>query len=164
VDRNVAIGIIDLAIGVVGFWFTFLGLQRTKNALDASRHATRQTLEIMSDRLTMSDISAVQGNIREIQVALRGSRYESALIRAQATRIRLHQLRSRPGFSDDDRRAQILQMTVHLTKLEDRLERVLADPSLSFSVPSANRLLAGFVVDLAVWSEEVRFAERSTEP
>lgn len=96
-------------------------------------------------------------SIRAVQTALRGNRYETALIQVQAVLDQLYALRSRPGFESDDRHASIQEIVVQLAKLRNRLESKIATASVSLSVPNANNMLAEFGSTLSIWSEELRF-------
>ena len=158
-NHMLLIALLELLIGVVGFGLTIYELRKTKSAVEASKQATRQTLRGMSERLTISDVALIQASLREIQVALRGNRWESALIRIQETRATLHQLKEREGFTGDARRTEMQEMIVRLRKLQDRLERKLGDPGASLSVKAANSLLSDFIDHLSEWGEQIRFME-----
>ena len=151
------IGLLEVLIGIVGFGLTIYGLRKTRSSVEASKQATRQTLQAMSDRLTIADIALIRTSMREIQVALRGNRWESALIRIQETRATLHQLKEREGFTGDVRRTEMQEMIVRLRKLQDRLERKLGNPDASLSVMAANSLLSDFIDRLSEWGEQMRF-------
>jgi hypothetical protein len=155
------LGLLDLLIGLVGFTFAIIELRKTRNALEASQEATRQTLQNMSDRFTISDISLILGSLREIQVALRGNRLEAALIRTQETRKYLQQLKSRRGFTSNERRVGIQGTVLHLAKLQDRMEKKLAEPNANFSIPNANLKLSALIDLLSEWAEEIRFTQRN---
>lgn len=154
---------LELIITAIAFGFTIYEIRRTKNSVEASRAATEQTIQLMSERSTIADITLIQGSLREVQVALRGMRYEAGLIRLQTIREKLNELRDRKGFTSEGRRTEIQDMVLNLTKLENRLERKLANPNLGLSVPNANNLLGNFMNELSQWNDVIRFQERSSE-
>ena len=158
-----SVGLLDLIIGAIGFAFTILELRRTKSAVAASKAATERTLEKMSDRLTIADVTLLQSTLREVQGALRSERYETAVIRTQECRKLLHQLKARRGFSSSSRLAQIQQMLTRLAKLQARIEKRLGDSSATVSIARANDVLSNFIVQLSEWSEQITLDQRSQD-
>ena len=154
---------LELILTIIGFGITIFELRKTKNAVDASKKATEATIKLLSDRSTISDISIILiSSYHETQTALRGSRYEAALLRLQDLREKLHGLRSRDGFTNDERLASIRTIVFALKKMQDGLELYVANPEqINFSVPRFNSKLGDFASQLATWHEEMYYLHRS---
>jgi DNA-binding transcriptional MerR regulator len=155
---------IDLILTLLGFGFAIIEIRRTKSAVIASKEASEKTAQLLSDRSTISDIATIINGLRETQTALRGNRYEAALLRLQDLREKLHELRHREGFTSDDRLTEIQSMVFSLSKLQDTLEHSLStsDPS-KVSVPRSNRLLSECGVQISGWREEMHYIDRSNQ-
>jgi len=155
---------IEIILTIIGFGVTLIELRRTKSAVYAAKAATEKTIQLLSDRSTISDISVILISLRETQTALRGSRYESALLRLQDLREKLHGLRSRDGFKNAERLENIQAIVFALKKMQDGLEVYLANPeTIRFSVPRYNSQLGDFASQLATWHEEMHYIDRSEQ-
>jgi hypothetical protein len=121
-------------------------------------------VKTVSARQTISELADMRSGLRAIQTALRGGRFETALIQTQAIVEQLHGLRGRTGFESDERHAAIQTIVVQLAKLRNRLEQKIAAPDVLMSVPNANNMLSEFGGTLSVWSEELRFSTEEERP
>src|SRR5687768_11687616 len=113
---------LDTILTLLGFLIAIIEIRRTKRAVLASKEATNRTIQLLSDRSTISDLATIIIVLRETQTALRGNRYEAAVLRLQDLREKLHELRHREGFTSDDRLTEIQSMVFSLSKLQDTLE------------------------------------------
>src|SRR5688572_25452908 len=143
---------IDVLLSLIGFGFTWWQLLRTRRSAEAARTAATHAVAAVAHFDTVADIASAQAGLREIQVALRGQRYETALLRAQTIRELLHRLRSRPGFEDEARQVSIQSMVMSLRKLQDAMEQRLAEPEKAFSARVTNKGLADSAVELGSWA------------
>lgn len=151
---------IDFVITVIGFIVLWIQIVRTKRVATATKEATQQTIALMAERNTIFDIASISTSCREVQTALRGERYETALIRAQTVRNQLVRLRQRPGFLENDERlTHIQEMVAGLKRLQEALEKKVEEPDLQISSSSANRKLGDYMQQLSEWAEQ--FASRS---
>lgn len=155
---------IEMILTIIGFLITLIELRRTKNAVEASKRATERTMQLLSDRSTISDIAIILVSLRETQTALRGGRYEAAVIRLQDVRDKLFGLRNREGFKNDDRLQQIQEMIFALKKAQDSIEVYLSQPDKGkIQIARHNNQLAEFTSLLSGWNDEMQYAQRSTE-
>jgi F0F1-type ATP synthase assembly protein I len=149
--------VVGILLSLLGFGVTWVQLIRTRNAAEAAERAATAAAEAIGRVDTVADIASAIAGLKEVQLALRGARFETALLRAQTLRESLHRLRTRTGFSADQRQARIQKMVTDLRKLQDTMERLLADPSLPFTAAATNKILADAAAELSTWSEELRF-------
>jgi hypothetical protein len=154
---NLVLAIFGILVSLAGFGITLYQLRRTRTVVEAAEAATTTALASLSARLTISELADMRGGLRAIQTALRGARYETALLQTQPIIEQLHGLRSRTGFDSDERHMGIQDVVVQLAKLRNRLELKIAVPETVISVPKANNLLSELGSTLSVWSEELRF-------
>jgi hypothetical protein len=155
---------IELILTILGFVLTLIELRRTRSAVNASKRATERTIRLLSDRSTISDISIILMSMREAQTALRGSRYESALLRLQDLRERLYGLRSRDGFTNEKRLEDIQTIVFSLKKMQAGLELYLSNPvEVRVSVARYNSQLGDFASQLATWHDEMYYVDRSAK-
>ena len=153
---------IELILTILGFLLTLIELRRTKSAVEATKNATEGTIQLLTERTTISDIAVILISMRETQTALRGNRFEAALIRIQDLREKLFALRSRDGFKSDDRLQNIQEMVFALKKMQDSIESYLSAPEkYKIHVPRYNNQLAEFTGLLSSWREEVHNTKRS---
>jgi len=148
---------VSIILSIVGFAIVWLQLRKTAGAAEAAARASKAAIEAIGHADTISDVSAVQAGLREVQVALRGKRYEAALLRAQVLRESLARLRSRKGFEGDERQGRIQKVITDLRILQDKMERVLEDSSGEFSAAVANKTLADAATEMSSFIEELRF-------
>ncbi len=161
---NWAVANAEMILTVIGFLITLIELRRTKNAVNASKKATEHTMQLLSDRSTISDIAVILVSLRETQTALRGGRYEAAVIRLQDVRDKLFGLRNRDGFKNDDRLQQIQEMIFALKKAQDSIEIYLSQPDKGkIQIARHNNQLAEFTSLLSGWNNEMQYTQRSTE-
>jgi len=108
---------------------------------------------------TLSDIAAVQSGFHELQVALRGKRYEAVLIRSQHLREILARVRTRGGFATEKRQLRVQRMVTDLRKLQDVMEIIILKPEAAddFSPAAANKSLGNAAAELGSWIEELRY-------
>jgi hypothetical protein len=155
---------LDTILTLLGFVFAIYEIRRTKSAVIASKQATEKTIQLLSDRSTISDIAMIITGLRETQTALRGNRYEAALLRLQDLREKLHELRHREGFRSAERLLEIQTIVFSLKKLQDGLETSLSTSSTNkVSVPRSNSLLAEFAAQISGWREEMHYMDRSNQ-
>ncbi|HEY6329221.1 MAG TPA: hypothetical protein VI756_07780 [Blastocatellia bacterium] len=154
---GVVLSLVSTLISIAGFVILWVQTKKARDAAEAAKEATQAAIQAISDTDTVSDLARVNSGLKGMQVALHGDRYETALLQAQELRERLHQLRVRRGFESEERRTQIQSMVASLRKLQDKLERKIREPEVTFSVPSANQTLADYVTEVSGWMEEVRF-------
>ncbi len=154
---------LDTILALLGFGFAIYEIRRTKRAVIASKEATEKTIQLLSDRSTISDIATITNGLRETQTALRGNRYEAALLRIQDLRGKLHALRSREGFKTETRLTEIQGMVFSLKRMQDSLEMCIATATTEkFSIHKNNNQLADFVTLISGWDEEMHYLDRST--
>ena len=154
---NLALAILGIFISAGGFAITVLQIKKTRTAVDAAESATRGAISGLSARLTVTELADMRSGLRGIQTALRGQRYETALINTQVLIEQLSALRLRSGFDTQSRHAEIQAIVAQLAKLRNKLEQRIAVPSTALSVPKANNILAEFGGTFSVWAEELRF-------
>lgn len=99
----------------------------------------------------------MRSSLRAIQTALRGGRYETALLQTQGIVEQLYGLRTRDGFNSTERHASIQDLIVQLAKLRNKLEQKVGTPETPLSISAANNLLADMGTTLSGWGEELRF-------
>lgn len=154
----------DTFLTLIGFGFAIYEIRKTKSAVNASKEATQQTIQLLSDRSTISDIATIINGLRETQTALRGNQYESALLRIQDLRERLHALRNRDGFKNEERLSQIQGMIFSLKRTQDALEQYIhTNNAEKFSVVKNNNQLSEFAAQIAGWHEEMYYLNRSSK-
>jgi hypothetical protein len=150
----------QIFLSIVGFGLAIYEIKRIKNSVEASKIATDKAFASMSDRSTIADIATIQSGVREIQIALRGERYEAALLRCQAVMENLIQLRSREGFSNNEKQSEIQGMVVNLLKLQKQLEQVM-NGEIKCSISTINDKLNILFTSLTSWGEELKFSRGS---
>lgn len=152
----------ELLLTIIGFAITLIELRRTKSAVYASKKATEETIALLSDRSTISDVANILASLREVQTALRGKRFEVALIRLQELREKFYALRNREGFKSDERLQKIQEIVFALKKMQDSIEVYFSEPDKSkIPVSRYNNRLADFASQLSGWKEEVHYTQRS---
>jgi hypothetical protein len=155
---------LDTILTLLGFLIAIIEIRRTKSAVMASKEATDRTIQLLSDRSTISDLATIIIVLRETQTALRGSRHEAALLRLQDLREKLYELRNREGFKSEERLTEIQGMVFSLRKLQDTLEQSLSTSSPSkVSVRRSNSLLSDYGVQISGWREEMHYIDRSNQ-
>lgn len=161
--KNWVFSHLELILTLIGFVLTIVEIRRTKSAVVATKKATENTIQLLSDRSTISDVTSIRDSFREIQTSLRGKRFEAALIRIQELREKLYELRSREGFKSDERLQQIQEIVFGLKKMQDSIEAHISEPNkFTIPVPRYNSKLADFASQLSSWREEVHYMQRST--
>lgn len=160
---NLILSVVGIVVSAAGFVITVVQVRKARSTIEAAESATKTAIGNLSARLTIFEIADMRGAIRGVQTALRGERYETALLQLQVIIDQLHALRSRPQFENDVRHAAIQEIVVQLAKLRNRLELKTATPTTPLSVPSANNLLAELGSTMIGWSEELRFTTNEEE-
>jgi hypothetical protein len=104
-------------------------------------------------------MATVQSGLHEVQVALRGKRYEAALIRSQHLRETLARVRTRAGFEGSKRQVRVQKMVTDLRKLQNVMEAIIAKPESAeeFSPADANKAFGNAAAELGAWIEELRY-------
>jgi hypothetical protein len=148
---------LSILLSLLGFAIVLLQLRKTRGAADAAKVASNQALQAMSNSDTISNLATIRERINKVQLALRGSRYEAALIEIQTLREGLYQLRSRRGFATDERKIDIQGMVTFLSKFQDYLERHLEDSKYEVPKRDMNNKLAEYATNLSEWMERMRF-------
>lgn len=150
---------ISVVLSTLGFGVTWWQLARTRKVAAAARDAAKLALDSVGRADTLSDIATVQSGFHEVQVALRGGRYETALLRSQHLREILAKVRTRNGFEDEKRQIRMQKIVTDLRKLQDVMEGILAEPEKgeSFSATAANKILGNAAAELATWIEQLRY-------
>lgn len=162
--RNWLISNFETVLTVFGFLLTLIELRRTKNSVEASRKATKETITLLSERSTISDIAIALAGLKEIQTALRGSRFETTLIKIQELRERLYTLRNRAGFKSEERLIKIQEIILSLQKMQEAVENNLSKPeNYKIPIPRFNNKLAEHATQLANWREELHYTKRSDD-
>lgn len=152
------LGLLNLILAVAGFGILLRQVHKARSAAEAAEQATERVREAIIDRETLLDVTAIRGMFHRTQEALRGSRYETALLHVQALRESLYQLRSRRGFQENsERRADIQAIVVTLARYQKNLERRIADDTTAVKVAAMNTALAQFAGTFAEWGEQHRF-------
>jgi hypothetical protein len=152
---------ISLILTATGFIITIVQLSRTKKAVDATNKATKNTLLLLKDRSSIEDVSHLINGFREIQTALRGNRFETALIRIQDLRMKLFELRGKDYFKNKQKLENITSATFDLKKMQDNLEKKIRHIELEIPVPKYNMTLAELISKMSEWQEEIRYLDRS---
>jgi hypothetical protein len=154
----------DTVLTVLGFIIAIIEIRRTRSAAIASKKATEKTVQLLSDRSTISDLATIIIVLRETQTALRGNRYEAALLRLQDLREKLYELRNREGFTSEERLTEIQSIVFSLSKLQDGLENSLSTSGPNkLSIPRSNKLLSEYGVQISGWREEMHYIDRSNQ-
>lgn len=153
---------LSILLSLAGFAILWRQTWKARTAAESAKRATDHAITAMSDTDTISDLATIRTGMKGVQVALHGSRYETALLQSQSLRETLHQLRSRRGFATDDRRIQIQSMVTSLKKLQDSLEKKLEDSEFQMTVRHANNMLSDYTADVSAWMEEMRFLRGGT--
>src|SRR5687768_15516300 len=109
---------IGIVLSLIGFAITWIQLARTKKAAVAAHEAAVDAKDAVARVDTVADIASAQAGIKEVQVALRGRRFETALLRSQSLREILFRLRKREGFEGEERQAVIQKMVTDLRSLQ----------------------------------------------
>ncbi|MCI0489528.1 MAG: hypothetical protein L0229_23305 [Blastocatellia bacterium] len=156
IDENS--GVLSIILSLIGFIILAIQTRKARSAAESARLATEDVIRSVSHIDTISDLARIRSEMNNIQLALRGGRYEAALLHAQSIREGLSQLRSRKGFESDKMRAQIQLMATSLRKLQDNLELKLDDPEFALSVSGINSNLSEYSVIISGWMEEMRFS------
>jgi hypothetical protein len=154
---NLTLAISGIIVSTAGFAITLLQVRKTRSRLEAANQATAHALHDISLKLTIAEIADMRGALKGMQTALRGGRYEAALIQIQGLLEQLHGLRSRPGFQTPDHHTAIQAMVVQLAKLRNKLEAKIALPATELSTPKANNMLSELGTQLSSWAEQLRF-------
>jgi hypothetical protein len=160
---TMALAILGIVISAGGFGLTLHQVRKTRSAVEAAEGATREALKGLSGRLTISEVADMRAAIRGIQTALRGERFETALIQTQGIVEQLNGLRMRTGFESDARHTEIQNTVVQLAKLRNRLEERIANPSVQLSTAKANNMLSELGGTLSSWTEELHFRNEAEE-
>jgi hypothetical protein len=113
---------LSVVLSLLGFLVLWWQTKKARNAAEAARMASAKAAQAISTTATISDLATIRSELKIVQVALRGERFETALLQAQSLRERLDQLRSRVGFDADETGIQIQGMVTFLKKLHDQLE------------------------------------------
>jgi hypothetical protein len=152
----------DTILTLLGFGFAIYEIRRTKSAVIASKEATEKTIQLLSDRSSVSDIATIINGLRETQTAFRGYRYETALLRLQDLRERLYALRNREGFKNEERLIEIQGMVFTLKRMQDSLEMHISTSNTDkISVHKNNSRLAEYATLISGWREEMHYLDRS---
>jgi hypothetical protein len=159
---GIVLGLFGIIVSAAGFAITLAQLRRTRTAVDAAQEATKAALKGLAGRITIAEIADIRSGMRSIQTALRGARYETALIHTQLMLEQLSGLRTRQGFNDEEKHIQIQTIVTQLAKLRNRLEQRINDPLIAISIPKANNMLSQHGETLSVWSEEFRFEKEES--
>lgn len=157
-EQPIWIDWIALILTVLGFGFSIYEIKKTKSSVDASKEAAAKTLQALINKHTISEIASLSSGLREVQIALRGKRYEAASLRIQAIRNGLHQLRGRNGFSSTKKQTEIQEIIASLSKLQDGLEKKIENPEFSLSVPSANNKISEYISQFSEWGDQFQFS------
>jgi hypothetical protein len=160
---GIVLGVLGIVVSAAGFAITLLQLHRTRTAVDAAQDATKAALTGLAGRITIAEIADIRSGMRSIQTALRGARFETALIHTQLMLEQLSGLRTRQGFRDEEKHIQIQTIVTELAKLRNRLEQRINDPLVAISIPKANNMLSQHGQTLSVWTEELRFVTEKEE-
>jgi hypothetical protein len=160
---GVILSLFGIILSLAGFYLLWIQTKKAQNSADAARIATERAIRAIVESDTVADLATISSELKRVQVALHGGRFETALLQAQVLRERLYQLRSRTGFTSDEKKTQIQSMVTFLRKLQDSLEKKLEEPGFQVSVRAANGKISDCVTDISVWIEEVRFLIRGDE-
>jgi hypothetical protein len=155
---------LSIFVTILGFGVTWWQLVRTQRAAAAALDASKAALAAVGRADTLSDVAAVQSGLHEIQVALRGKRYEAALIRSQHLREVMARVRTRDGFEGEARQLRVQKMVTDLRRLQDAMETVIASPdeAANFSAAKVHKALSNAAAELGGWIEELRFTTGGT--
>jgi len=151
---------ISIILSLLGFLVVWLQLRKTRSAAEAAEDAARSALETIAEADTIADLATIRAGMGKVQVALRGRRFEAALIEAQSIRERLSQVRTRQEFNNEKSQTEMQLMVGYLKKLQDKLEKDLQNGSTTMDVQKPNSMLGDFQGSLAKWIEEMRFRRR----
>lgn len=150
-------GGLSILLSLAGFALLWRQTYKARTAAESARLASDRAIRAISDTDTISDLATIKSGMKRIQVALHGSRYETALLQSQSLRETLNQLRSRRSFGTDERGIRIQSMVAYLKKLQDLLERKLEEPESHVAVRPANNKLSDYTTEVSAWMEQVRF-------
>src|SRR3989442_1637048 len=134
--------LVNYLLAVAGFLVLWVQVHRALTAAQAAKAATQGAFQMMSERVTIADISRIRGKFGHVQDSLRAGRFETALHHIQDLRAELTQVRARRGFDDDRHQTQIQDMVATLSRFQDTLERKLGDAAgVDVPVPRFNQKL-----------------------
>jgi len=156
-DINLTLATGGIAVSAAGFAITWYQVHQTRSTVEAANEATARALHGISVRLTISELADVRGGLKGVQTALRGARYEAALIYVQGLLEQLHGLRSRAGMQAEEQHAAIQGMVVQLAKLRNKLEQKISLSDTELSIPKANNMLSDLGTQLSAWADQLRF-------
>jgi hypothetical protein len=148
------IGVLLSIVGVLFALPTVYAAFKAKSAAEAAESATKDAVAAIAAETTFADLAQLGQLTQEIQTALRGGQWETALIRCGESIRSLVRLRSRPTFASPERLTRVQTLVVSQRKLEGLLERKVADASTLVAVGKANQGLSQLAVELATWLEE----------
>jgi hypothetical protein len=152
---------VQIILTFIGFAIAWYEIIRTKNSVEASRKATEQTLKVLPSYQTISDLASISSAFREIQIGLRGNRFEAASIRLQSIRSQLIRLISRGTFKDNDHKIEIQNTVVYLSKLQSTLEKKISDTNAPINISGINTKLSEFINAFSGLEEEQKYTYRS---
>jgi hypothetical protein len=158
---EIVLSVGGIVISAAGFATTIYQIRMTRTAVEASDASAKAALSAISQRLTISELADIRSGLKAVQTALRGDRFETALLLLQSILEQLHGLRSRHGFDGNERQAAIQSVVVRLAKLRNKLEARVSSHAEAFSVPRANNMLSEIGGHLSMWAEELRFVTES---
>jgi hypothetical protein len=133
-----AVSWIGLFVTVAGFAVAIYQLARIKTASEASAAAGQQVLNIVRERMNLTELVAAVGYVDSIRSYIAAANNNAAIIYIEFLRSKLIYLREIP-LSDADDGTEISRFLVDLTLISEQLRRPLAGRG------EISRLLSTFV-------------------
>jgi hypothetical protein len=151
--------IIQIILGLIGFFIAIFEIRKTKSAIDAYKEATTNTINSISTISDIEDIAKLASELREIASYIRGNRYEAALFHSQSIKVKLCELRGR-NHNNENFQTDIQTMLTYLTRLDQNLETEIVSRTFSINIPNVNSKLSQFSLILTERGEVLKYSER----
>ena len=148
---------LSVVLSLLGFLVLWLQTKKARNAAEAARIASAKAVHAISTTVTISDLATIKSELKLIQVALRGERFETALLQAQILRERLDELRNRASFGAGEGGIEIEAVVSYLKKLHVQLEGKCENSESMLAVVRINVKLSDFTMMVSGWMEKATF-------
>ena len=134
--------IVGLALAIVGFLFTLIGVWKSKSAADRAAVAAAQARDNIIVLHPGDDFATAVAAMDEIKRLHRADAWVVLPDRYSDLRKRLVSLRTTYADLSEDDRAVIQSAIQHLVTLEGKVERALAAGSPPTNVPKMNEIIS----------------------
>lgn len=155
-DRSAILGI---AITVVGFWFTLIGLARTKGASIAAREAVERSTKLLLTSNSIAKLSTIVEALEHQRELHRLQAWGGALSQYPRIRSWLVELQHDLRDMTDQQREQVLSAITDCQQFESELEAALGTRGQTPDQPTIsnwNRILASHIDNLRLTAVMLR--------